>query len=434
MTNNNSITIRELEEQDLFNGFLHTLDSLRKASDIDSEKAKQLFQKIKSNKDHKIFVAIENNEVVATTTLLIEQKFIHDGGLVGHIEDVSVANEHQKKGLGGKVIQHVLDFAEKLYCYKTVLDCPEETMGFYKMLGFKRHSVSMRLDHENTQIQSKDNNSITIRELEEQDLFNGFLHTLDSLRKASDIDSEKAKQLFQKIKSNKDHKIFVAIENNEVVATTTLLIEQKFIHDGGLVGHIEDVSVANEHQGKGLAQILMARILDYAKKQGCYKIMLDCDDRVVPFYEKLGFNVSAYSMRFDHAGLFRKKPKVFLSIPMSQNFSKVREQIIRYLQDNDYAPLLIEEQLSHGSSIIDEITNSITESDFIIADISGTNPNVMYELGLAHGLKKQVLLLRNKKSDFNSISNLNQYLQFTYDISNLDSLTNAIDKYLVITK
>ena len=141
---------------------------------------------------------------------------------------------------------------------------------------------------------------IKIRELEEKDLSNGFLESLDSLRKASDLSPKKAKEIFKKIKSDKNYKIYVAVLDSKVVGTTTLFIEQKFIHDGGKVGHIEDVAVRKEYQGKGVGQKVVKALLEYAKKEGCYKTILDCTDDLVSFYEKTGFKRHSNSMRFDH--------------------------------------------------------------------------------------------------------------------------------------
>jgi glucosamine-phosphate N-acetyltransferase len=141
------IKIRELEEKDLFNGFLESLDSLRKSSDLNPKKAKEIFKKIKSDKNYKIYVAVLDSKVVGATTLLIEQKFIHNGGKVGHIEDVVVRKEYQGKGIGGKVVKALLEYAKKEGCYKTILDCTDDLIPFYEKMGFKRHSNSMRYDH-----------------------------------------------------------------------------------------------------------------------------------------------------------------------------------------------------------------------------------------------------------------------------------------------
>lgn len=142
--------------------------------------------------------------------------------------------------------------------------------------------------------------NIIIRKLQKEDLWNGFLLTLDSLRQASNIDKKTAEKIFDKINSNPEHIIAVAMIEGKVVGSTTLLIETKFIHNGGKVGHIEDVVVDKEYQRKGIGEKIIMYLLKYAKDQGCYKTILDCADEVKPFYEKLGFKHNANALRFDH--------------------------------------------------------------------------------------------------------------------------------------
>ena len=141
---------------------------------------------------------------------------------------------------------------------------------------------------------------ITIRELEEKDLFNGFLESMDSLKLASNLDKEKAMKVFEKINLNSNHFVYVAILDGRVVGSTTMIIEPKFIHDGGNVAHIEDVVVSREYQGKGIGEMLMQSLLDLAKDSNCYKTILNCSDDVKPFYEKIGFKITSNGMRYDH--------------------------------------------------------------------------------------------------------------------------------------
>ena len=141
------IIIREIEENDLKQGFLESLDFLRKASNIDKNKAREILKKIKQNPNHIIHVAIDNNEIVGSTTLLIEQKFIHDGGFVGHIEDVVVRKEYEGKGIGIKLVMSMLECAKEKNCYKTILDCKDDVKQFYERVGFKNESNGMRYDH-----------------------------------------------------------------------------------------------------------------------------------------------------------------------------------------------------------------------------------------------------------------------------------------------
>ena len=141
------IEIREIEEGDLDKGFLETLEFLRKASDIDKNKAKEILKKIQQNSNHIIHVAVDDNKIVGSTTLLIEQKFIHDGGLVGHIEDVVVRKDYEGKGIGIKLVTSLLERAKEKNCYKTILDCKDNVKQFYERIGFKRESNGMRYDH-----------------------------------------------------------------------------------------------------------------------------------------------------------------------------------------------------------------------------------------------------------------------------------------------
>ncbi len=139
-----------------------------------------------------------------------------------------------------------------------------------------------------------------IRELKKDDIWNGFLKSLDSLKLASNIEKNKAEEIFDKINSNPDYIIAVAEIEGKVVGSTTLLIESKFIHQGGLVGHIEDVSVDKDFQGQKIGEKIMKYLLQVSKDRGCYKTILNCTDDVKVFYEKLGFKQVANELRFDN--------------------------------------------------------------------------------------------------------------------------------------
>jgi len=141
---------------------------------------------------------------------------------------------------------------------------------------------------------------IKIRGIVESDIDIGFLENLDHLRKASNLDRETAGNILKKIIENPDHIIHVAEINGKIVGSTTLLIEQKFIHDGGKVGHIEDVVVSKEYEGRGIGIKLVTSLLQVANTKNCYKTILDCKDELVPFYERIGFKQESNQMRYNH--------------------------------------------------------------------------------------------------------------------------------------
>ena len=142
--------------------------------------------------------------------------------------------------------------------------------------------------------------NIRIREIIETDIENGFLETLDRLRKASDLNKEIGKNILRKIISNPDYIIEVVEENGKIIGSATLFIEQKFIHNGGKVGHIEDVVVSKEYEGKGIGIKLVTSLLEKAKAMNCYKTILDCNDELIPFYERIGFRQEANQMRYNY--------------------------------------------------------------------------------------------------------------------------------------
>jgi glucosamine-phosphate N-acetyltransferase len=91
-------------------------------------------------------------------------------------------------------------------------------------------------------------------------------------------------------KDNKDSRNPVN-DKKIIVGTTTLLVEPKFIFGGARVGHIEDVSVRKEFQGFGIGSWLVEHATTVAESEmGCIKIVLDCSDETMPFYEGLGYS------------------------------------------------------------------------------------------------------------------------------------------------
>ena len=142
-----NIIIREIQESDLEKGFLESLDNLKNASNLEEDEAKKILKNILGNSNHIIHVAELDRKIVGSATLLIEQKFIHKGGLVGHIEDVVVKEGFERKQIGRLIVESLLEESKKRGCYKTILDCKDDVKGFYEKIGFKHESNEMRFDH-----------------------------------------------------------------------------------------------------------------------------------------------------------------------------------------------------------------------------------------------------------------------------------------------
>ena len=91
---------------------------------------------------------IEDNtthKIIATGSLYIEYKFIHQVGRVGHIEDLVVHNEHKNKGLGTKILDNLKLLANANGCYKITLSAPSDTEDFFGKRGFRVKEKQMSL-------------------------------------------------------------------------------------------------------------------------------------------------------------------------------------------------------------------------------------------------------------------------------------------------
>jgi glucosamine-phosphate N-acetyltransferase len=142
--------VREINEDDFSKGFFETLSNLSEVGEVKNKTsiAIEILNKIKKNNNYKIIIAQdkEDHNIIGTATLLIEQKFIHNGGKVGHIEDVVTRKGYEGKGVGSEIIKELIKIAKENGCYKVILDCDEKVTRFYEKIGFKKHSVMMRIN------------------------------------------------------------------------------------------------------------------------------------------------------------------------------------------------------------------------------------------------------------------------------------------------
>ena len=105
-----------------------------------------------------------------------------------------------------------------------------------------------------------------------------------------ELNCENFNEILKNILQNNNHNIFLYLDNSDnILGALTLLIEQKFIHNGKCVAHIEDFVVKQEFRSQNIGKDLMNYAISYAKQNNCYKVILDTDSKLVNYYRNYGF-------------------------------------------------------------------------------------------------------------------------------------------------
>jgi hypothetical protein len=95
----------------------------------------------------------------------------------------------------------------------------------------------------------------------------------------------------------------------------------------------------------------------------------------------------------------KPKPFCFVLMPFAETFTDIYNLGIKETceQAGAYCER-VDEQVYQGN-ILDRVYNQIAKADFIIADMTGRNANVFYEVGYAHAIGKSTILLTQHNDD-----------------------------------
>lgn len=128
-----------------------------------------------------------------------------------------------------------------------------------------------------------------------------------------------------------------------------------------------------------------------------------------------------------------EKKKCFVICPIGSSGSEIRrraDQLLRHVIEEvagDEFQIERADKISKPGEINQQIIQSIIDADLIIVDLEALNPNVMYELGMAHSLNKPTIQLYHREDrlpfDISTIRSI------PVDITDLDSVADC--KYMM---
>ncbi|MCM1467165.1 MAG: hypothetical protein NC086_03380 [Alistipes sp.] len=136
-----------------------------------------------------------------------------------------------------------------------------------------------------------------------------------------------------------------------------------------------------------------------------------------------------YPKQFINDKIPIEKNRCFMLMPFSSNFDYIYGTIKKDLNNNGLICNRADE-ISGSKPILNKILTEILKSRYIIADLTDYNPNVFYELGIAHSFKdaQNILMIKQKTSQIPF--DLTHLTYIEYEPDNLRFLTATIRNFI----
>jgi hypothetical protein len=89
----------------------------------------------------------------------------------------------------------------------------------------------------------------------------------------------------------------------------------------------------------------------------------------------------------------------FVIMSFRENFDRIYKNNVKPIATKLDYRVLRADDIFTPTVIIEDIWEQLNKAKFIIADVTGRNPNVFYELGIAHTIGKKVIMITQNEDD-----------------------------------
>ncbi|KAJ1659810.1 Glucosamine-phosphate N-acetyltransferase-like protein [Dispira simplex] len=178
----------------------------------------------------------------------------------------------------------------------------KETNAEMSKLSVKEQKVGRRALFDSSLISTEVSAELpahyVLRPLCEDDFEKGIFECLAQLSVVGEVSAARFAETFRTLLAQGASYVNVVedTERSRIVACGTLVVEQKLLRNCGRVGHIEDIVVSSTERGKRLGLHLIRQLKHLGRVLGCYKVILNCKQSNVAFYEKCGLEVRDVQM------------------------------------------------------------------------------------------------------------------------------------------
>lgn len=118
--------------------------------------------------------------------------------------------------------------------------------------------------------------------------------------------------------------------------------------------------------------------------------------------------------------------RAFVIMPFDSEFQPIFDQLIKPALENAGYEVGRADDVLDQQNVLRDIVRGIAQADLVVAELTTRNPNVMYELGLCHGLGIPAILIAQSTDEIPF--DLRTYRTQIYDtnFSEVHKLTNAL--------
>lgn len=105
------------------------------------------------------------------------------------------------------------------------------------------------------------------------------------------------------------------------------------------------------------------------------------------------------TVHFRNIDISTSEQQAFVIMQFSNQYDDLYNEVIRPTCESFGYEVIRADDMYTSNLIIQDITHSINEASLVIADVTPDNPNVYYEVGYAHGIGKQTILLCDRSRE-----------------------------------
>lgn len=162
-----------------------------------------------------------------------------------------------------------------------------------------------------------------------------------------------------------------------------------------------------------------AKLLDLGKNERIFSLQAIADSHIKSEINRMErqMNVVQINPIFGPAAYAIDPRLAFVLMPFTDDLTQIYNAFVKPTIEDSAFGLICRraDDVKSNKAIIQDIWKSICEARLIVADLSGLNPNVMYELGIAHTLGKETILIYQRGRDVKFPFDLSHIRRIEYD-------------------